>query len=322
MDKIEKIRKKEVRQIHIKKGMSINEFVNEMHNSGVMGAGRLARACLIYKKMLEDKDCKIFLGVAGAMVPGGLRKVVADMVNKRIVDVLVMNGANLMHDLVEGVGYKHYKGSEHENDEQLHKNGIDRIYDSFMPNEVYGAVEDFFEKNWKEISGEGKRMGIREFLFNIGRVIEDEDSILRACFKKSVPIFCPALADSGIGLMVWGRLAKGMNINVDAFLDMTEIIDIAWTSKKNGVFYIGGGTPKNFIQQAMQFSKGASYGIQVTMDRPEHGGSSGAPLKEGISWGKIEPCAEFVDVICDATIALPIIYGYCADAVREADKNI
>ena len=90
---------------------------------------------------------------------------------------------------------------------------------------------------------------------------------------------------------------------------MKEIIDIAWTCKKSGVIYIGGGTPKNFIQQSLQFSKGASYGIQITTDRPESGGSSGAPLKEGISWGKMKSNAEFVDVFCDATIVLPLIYA-------------
>ena len=90
---------------------------------------------------------------------------------------------------------------------------------------------------------------------------------------------------------------------------MKEIIDIAWTSEKRGIIYIGGGVPKNFIQQSLQFSKGAEYGIQITTDRPEFGGSSGAPLKEGISWGKLNENADFVDVFCDATIALPLIFG-------------
>ncbi len=90
---------------------------------------------------------------------------------------------------------------------------------------------------------------------------------------------------------------------------MNEIIDISWTSKKNGAIYIVGGLPKNFIQQSLQFSKGADYGIQITTDRPESGGSSGAPLREGISWGKMNPNANFIDVSCDATIALPLIYA-------------
>jgi len=123
-------------------------------------------------------------------------------------------------------------------------------------------------------------------------------------------VFCPAIADSGIGLMIWNNIAKGKKTDINAFEDMKEILDIAWTCKKAGVIYIGGGVPKNYIQQAMQFSKGANYGVQITMDRPEPGGSSGAELKEGISWGKMDSKGRFVDVICDATIALPIIYSF------------
>jgi deoxyhypusine synthase len=111
--------------------------------------------------------------------------------------------------------------------------------------------------------------------------------------------------------MVWGRLASGKNISIDVFDDMKEIIDIAWSSKKNGVIYLGGGVPKNFIQQSLQFSKGADYGVQITTDRPEPGGSSGAPLEEGISWGKMKQNAkkeeDYIDIFCDATIALPLL---------------
>ena len=136
------------------------------------------------------------------------------------------------------------------------------------------------------------------------------NSILRTCFDEKIPLFCPALADSGIGLMMWNRLARKEIIDVKAFEDLQDILRIAMDSPKTGVVYIGGGVPKNFIQQAMQLTKGADYGIQVTMDRPEPGGSSGAPLREGISWGKLSENAKFVNVICDATIALPILYAY------------
>ena len=174
-----------------------------------------------------------------------------------------------------------------------------------MKNSVYPVLEDFFEKNWDKIKD---CKNIKELLWKIGSLV-DENSILGKCYKNKIPIFCPALADSGIGLMIWGRRMAGKKSFVDAFDDMSEIIDLAWTAKKRGIIYIGGGTPKNFIQQSLQFSKGADYGIQITTDREESGGSSGAKLKEGISWGKMNEKARFVDVRCDATIALPLILG-------------
>jgi deoxyhypusine synthase len=212
----------------------------------------------------------------------------------------------LTHDLIEALGEEHYHCDSWD-DEQLNKEGYDRIYNVLMKNKVYEKLEDYFEKNW-EVFSECK--SIADLLKKIGMTLDkDSNSILRVCYEKEIPIYCPALADSGIGLMIWGRKASGKKINIDAFEDMKEIIDFSWTSEKRGVIYIGGGVPKNFIQQSLQFSKGADYGIQITTDRAESGGSSGAPLNEGISWGKLNPNAEFVDVFCDATIALPIIYS-------------
>jgi len=296
---------KKVKQIDIKKDMKVSELIEEMSESGVMGAGSLAKASKIFKKMTEDKDCKVFLGLAGAMVPGGMKNIIIDLLKNKEIDVFVTTGANITHDLIEALGHNHFQGCPNVNDAELKKKGMDRIYDSFMPNKVYETMEDFFNKNFDKLKGNN----IKEFLWSLGELIEEENSILKICAKNKIPIFCPAISDSGIGLMIWNNLVKGKKINIDAFDDLKEILDIAWTCKKTGVFYIGGGVPKNYIQQSMQFTKGASYGIQITMDRPEPGGSSGAELREGISWGKMNEKGEFVNLICDATIALPIIYA-------------
>ncbi len=301
---------KPVKHITIKKELTINALVKEMSYSGVLGAGTIAKAADILEKMRKDKDCKIFMGIAGAMVPGGMKTIIHDILREKMIDVLVITGANLTHDMVEALGYNHYQGTHLADDNELNKKGLNRIYDSYMPNNSYEALEDFFSKNYDKFKD---IKSVRELLWKIGELTPN-DSILKICFQKKIPVFCPALGDSGIGLMFWGMLAKGRQLEARAFEDMKEIIDIAWTSKKTGVFYVCGGTPKNYIQQAMQFSpEKASYGIQITMDRPEPGGSSGAELKEGISWGKMNKNANFVNVICDATIALPLIYG----AVKE-----
>lgn len=294
---------KPVKQIKIAKGMRVDELVKSMNDAGVMGAGRLGKAVDITEAMIRDKDCKVFLGIAGALVPGGQRELLMDLLDSGWVDVFVTTGANLTHDLAEALGHSHVQGESQVDDTKLRKQGYDRMYDSYMPEKVYGSMENFFEKHFESLA---KCNTIKEFLWEVGRLTPGR-SLLKICYEKKIPVFCPAIADSGIGLMVWGRIAKGNNINVKAFEDLKEIMDIAWTAKKTGVIYLGGGVPKNFIQQAMQLTKGASYGLQVTMDRPEHGGSSGAELKEGISWGKLDPKGSYTDLICDVTIALPII---------------
>ena len=303
---------KKVRQVRVRQNQKVVDLIEDLSEGGVLGAGRLGQAAKVMARMVKDKDCKVFLGVAGPMVPGGMKQVLITMLEQGWIDVLVTTGATLTHDAVEALGYSHYIGDPDADDAQLHKQGYDRMYDSYMPNKVYEGLETFVGKHIDELA---KTASIREFLSILGsRLPRKEPSILATCARLKIPIFCPALADSGIGLMVWGQLAKGRKVDVRAFEDLKEILDIAWTARRCGVIYIGGGVPKNFIQQAMQFApKAAVYGVQVTTDRPEPGGSSGASLKEGISWGKMNPKGDFVDVYCDATIALPLLVSYCLD---------
>ncbi|MDD5651446.1 MAG: deoxyhypusine synthase [Candidatus Nanoarchaeia archaeon] len=293
-----------IQPIKITKGMKVTELVNSLSNCG-FNANKISKAVDILKEAKKEK-CTVFFGFAGAMVPAGMKQVVIDMINDNTINVLVTTGANMTHDLIEALGHKHYQGNANINDAELHKKNIDRIYDVFMKSEVYQDLEVFFDKNFDSLKD---KTTIKEFLWEIGKIINKNDCILTACYKKKVPVFCPALSDSGIGLMIWNNLVKNKKISFNEFEDLKEMLDLAWTEKKKAILYVGGGVPKNYIQQAMQFSSPALYGIQITTDRPEYGGSSGAELKEGISWGKMSEKGKFVNVYCDATIALPIIYA-------------
>lgn len=299
---------KPVKHIKIKEGVKISSLLKDMKQAG-FNAKYLGEATDILEEAIRDKECKVFLGLAGALVPGGMREIIIDMLDQGYIDVFVTTGANLTHDLIEALGFKHYQGSAYVNDIELNKRGIDRIYNIFMKNQVYEKMEDFFTKNFDDLC---ESSSPREFLFNLGRLLPRR-SILKTCYKREIPIFCPALTDSGIGLMIWGQIIRKKKINLDFFKDVNDIINLAWSSKKTCVLYLGGGVPKNYIQQALQFTKPASYGVQITTDRAEPGGSSGAPLREGISWGKMSGKAKFVDVFCDVTIALPLLYA----AIKE-----
>lgn len=293
---------KPVKQIDIKKGMKVNDLVKEMSLSGVFGAGKLSKCVDIYESMIKDK-ATVFFGMAGALVPGGMKNVVIDLIESGHIDVLVTTGANLTHDMIESLGNNHFQGNEHADDNELNEKGIDRIYDVFMENKVYANLEDFFTKHFDELKD---ITNIKIFLWKIGSLLEKK-SILKMCYDKEIPIFCPGIADSGIGLMMNNKVMEGKEVKLKVFDDLKEIIKISMDSEKKGVIYLGGGVPKNYIQQAMQFTSGAGYGVQITLDRVETGGSSGAELKEGISWGKLDKDAKFVNLNCDVTIAFPFI---------------
>ncbi len=301
-----------VKHVTLSEKMTVNELILQFKATGVMSAGKLARAVDIAQKITRDKDCSLFLGVAGAMIPAGMKHVLLELLTLHPT-AFVTTGAMLTHDIVEALGHTHMQGSPHVDDRVLHKQQLVRMYDSYMSSRVYEDLEDFFALHFDELAA---ARTIKELLWILGSKISAQDSLLRVCSEKKIPLFCPALADSGLGLMIWGQLARGKKMPIPAFDDLKEILQLAWDAKKCGVWYVGGGVPKNFIQQAMQFApKGASYGIQITTDRPEWGGSSGAELREGISWGKMEYHADYVDVPLDATVALPIIVAALKERV-------
>lgn len=307
---------KPIKHIKIGKKMSANDIIRGMKEIG-FNAKYLGQAADILEEAVKDKDCKVFFGMAGALVPGGLKEIFIDMLEKGYVDVFVTTGANLTHDLIEALGFHYYQGSANVDDVELNKKGIDRIYNVFMNNDVYEAAEDFFVRNFDSLAG---KTNVKGFLWELGRLIPGR-SILKTCYEKKIPIYCPAITDSGIGLMMWASIIrgehKGKKIKMNEFDDLFDILDIVWACKKRGILYIGGGTPKNYIQQALQFVKGAKYGVQITTDRADPGGSSGAPLREGVSWGKMNPKAKFVTVNCDATIALPLLFAALKDRIGK-----
>ena len=127
---------KPVNHVKIDKTLTVNGLVKRMDSAGVLGVGRLGKAVNICEEMIQDKECKVFLGLAGPLVPGGMREIIIDMIENKWVDVVVTTGATLTHDLGEALGYRHYQGSASADDEELHKKGFDRVYDSYMPNKI------------------------------------------------------------------------------------------------------------------------------------------------------------------------------------------
>ena len=290
---------KEIEAIRVEKGIKVDELVKKMGKAG-MGGRKLSESVDVIEAMVDDKECKVFLGLAGALVPAGMKGLLIEMLRNKWIDVLVTTGANLTHDLAEALGGSHFQGGWNEDDVELNKKGYDRMWDVLMHNDVYVSIEEFLDNHIDEFKKAGT---IQEFLYMVGSKLE-KDSILRVAYENKIPIYSPAFIDSGFGMIL---AHKGLNIN--QFKDLSDFLEKVWDFDKKGFIYLGGGVPKNFIQQSMQFSPraGADYGVQITMDRVETGGSSGAEVKEGISWGKLKENARFVDLRADVTIVFPLI---------------
>ena len=302
-----------VQHIRIKGKLTVDQLVQQFQNSGSFGAGRVAAACDIYERMVREDDCTVFLALAGAMVPAGLRQLVADLLRENLIDVLVTTGANMVHDAIEALGGHHYKGHWAVDDYMLYKNHTYRIYDIFVPEEDFIKLDMELVKIYDQMANEnkGKTLSSKDFAWEMGKRLKDPNSILRAAYETKAPIFIPAVRDSEFGyiynLHATRRQFKNTLV-VDAFKDVPEIISICRGSSKNGMIVIGGGVPRNTIQSAALATKsGIDYAVVITMDRAETGGLSGSTLEETVSWGKLKGQADKTMVIGDAMIVFPIM---------------
>jgi deoxyhypusine synthase len=305
---------KKITQIDVAPSGDIARLLADFSNMG-FNAKRLGHACEIYLKMVQDPKCVKFFALSGAMVPAGLQKVIYDFLNEGFIDVLVTTGANLTHDVSEALGFHHLQGfvnDEPESDEELHTQHMNRIYDVFMPNEIYEHMED-----WIRSFKIDPKQSVKETLWELGKHLpENCHSILRLCADRKIPIFCPAFTDSGLAMQLSFAYPS---LNLNFFEDLRDMINTAWDAKTAGVCIVGGGVPKNFIFQAMQFTPtSASYAIQITTDvQVSAGGLSSASLSEAVSWGKINAEGQTSQVHLDATVALPILLAFLKNAKKE-----
>jgi deoxyhypusine synthase len=308
--------KEPVESIDLEKVITIKDLVETWKNGGIQSRS-IAECASVYENMLLDKDRPtVMLGLCGALIAGGLRKVISDMISKGIVDVVVSTGAILYQDYYAAQGFRHYKGTPYADDERLHDLYIDRIYDSYV--DEIGFVDCDTKISEFSTKLEPRNYSTREFLYQMGATLKDEDSILYNAYRYGVPVFCPAIADSsiGIGLAGYFRWAKSEGkptFTLDVMKDNYEIAQIVLRSKKTGSIYVGGGVPKNYINDAavmLDYTKGHSYAFQITADAPHWGGLTGSTLDEAKSWGKVAKKAIRSTAYSEVTIALPLIVGY------------
>lgn len=294
---------------------SPSEILTRMQATGFQGR-RLGQAFEVWKKMLAD-DCIIMMGVSGAMVPAGMRHLIVRMIENRLVDVIVSTGANFFHDLHETLGHKHYQGSPDLDDVMLGKHMVDRIYDVLADEKLF-RDHDYWIGRFAGTLSQRRPYTTREFLYLLGNQLIKEGSqegILTAAAKAKVPLYCPAIGDSSIGIgIACDRHMGGNAFMFDVIGDVIETSYLTKCAPSTGVIYFGGGTPKNFIQQTevtgMLVDYGVSghkYAIQCVTDAPHWGGLSGCTFDEAQSWGKIADDADMVSCHVDSTIAMPIL---------------
>ena len=285
-----------------------------------------AKAASIYNEMLADKDCSIFLTLAGSTSAGGCMNLYTDLVKNNMIDAIVATGASIIDmDFFEALGFKHYQGSQFQDDTELRKNYVDRIYDTYIDEEELQACDQAICDVANKM--EPKSYTSREFIKELGKYLKTnarkKGSLIEAAYDNDVPIFCPAFTDSsaGFGLVMHQEQNPDKHLTIDSVREFRELTEIKLQSKQSGLLMIGGGVPKNFVQDTVVCAELLGkkvdmhkYAIQVTVADTRDGACSSSTLKEASSWGKVDITKEQM-VFAEATSVLPLI---ASDAYHRA----
>ncbi len=288
-------------------------------------ARNLRAAAGILDMMERDRECVIFLTLAGSLISAGLKRVITTLVDHNMVDAIVSTGAIIVdQDFFEGLGFKHYRGDPRADDHRLHELMIDRIYDTYIDEENLRVCDETVAEIANGL--EKRPYSSREFIGEMGRFLDSHDeyapyrdeSVVYRCWVRGVPIFVPAFSDSsaGFGLVHHQHFASGPVVSIDSAADFLELTKIKLAHPESGLLMIGGGVPKNFIQDVVVATEVIGdprpmhkYAIQITVADERDGGLSGSTLREASSWGKVDTVHEQM-VWAEASLAFPLLAAY------------
>ncbi len=280
------------------------------------------RAAEIFNTMLGDKNCSVWLTLAGSTSAGGCMHVYRDMVKYGMVDAIVATGASIIDmDFFEALGFKHYQALEIPDDETLRSLYIDRIYDTYIDEEELQSTDHTIREIADSFAP--KAYSSRAFIAEMGRWLaagnaKKEGSLIQTCYEHNVPIFCPAFTDSSAGFGLVKHQVENMKagkpyLTIDSVADFRELTDIKIAAGTTGLFMVGGGVPKNFAQDTVVCAEILgieaemhAYAVQITVADVRDGACSSSTLKEACSWGKVSVALEQM-VFAEASTVVPLI---------------
>lgn len=334
--------------LDLSKVNNFEELLQHMSRTA-FGGRNLGEALDVLEKMISDSDCKIVFTISGAMTIAKMGKIVCDMMDEKIIDMMISTGAIMAHGLTEGIGCLHYKYNPDMDDKQLYYWGYNRVYDTLEKEESLTEAEHIISDVLKDYDF-NERTCSHSILKAVGKYLYEKNympSILGAAYKNEIPVYIPAFTDSEFGLNVATHLmaqnVKNKNASIadvlhdvpvfDPFVDLYDYTQRICNAKRIGIITIGGGVPRNWGQQVGPFIDiinlriGTNltvprfhYGVRICPEPVHWGGLSGCTYSEGISWGKFVPKDEggrFAEVLCDATIAWPVLMKAIFEKIKR-----
>ena len=304
------MKEKKVTDIQLKKE-STNELVKQLYDSGGFTAKKLAVGVDILEEMIKQKNCTNFLSFPACIISTGTRGIIKELVKRKLFDIVITTCGTLDHDLAR-LWANYYHGHFMADDKELHKQGINRLGNIFIPNECYGKIlEEKMQPILSEIYKKGNKWSTKDLIWKFGKHLEKEknkeESIIYWAYKNQIPIYIPGITDGAFGSQVWMYYQTHRDITIDILKDEQDLSDAVFGAKKTGALIIGGGISKHHVIWWNQFCNGLDYVVYITTAAEYDGSLSGAQTREAISWGKIKENAHNVTIDGDATVMLPFM---------------
>lgn len=308
---------KPVKDIVPVRQMTIDHFIKALSEAGGFSAKNVALGVDILERMIKDKDCIRFLSFPACICATGTRGIIKELIKNKLFDIVITTAGTLDHDLAR-IWKDYYQGTFQADDNQLHKQGINRLGNIFIPNECYGYIlEEKIQPLLETIYSKQKQWSTRDLIWEFGKYLDTEknkeNSILYWIWKNKIPLYVPGITDGAFGSQLWMYYQDHRDIVIDLFKDEQELSDVVFNAKKSGACIIGGGISKHHTIWWNQYKGGLDYTVYITTAVEYDGSLSGAQTREAISWGKIKEHSDNVTIDGDATVLFPLMVSALLD---------
>lgn len=310
-----------VKDIDPTKKMTTNQLISSYYNAGGFTAKKLAIGVDILEDMIKDSSCVRFLSFPACICSTGTRGIIKELLKQKLFDVVITTSGTLDHDLAR-LWRDYYHGSFTADDNVLHKKGINRLGNIFIPNECYGAIlEEKMQPILDQLFQEKEKWSTKDLIWEFGKFLDKEphkeESIIYWAWKNQIPIYVPGITDGAFGSQLWMYYQQHRNISIDLFKDEQELSDLIFDATSSGAYIIGGGISKHHTIWWNQFKDGLDYTVYITTAVEYDGSLSGAQTREAISWGKIKEESDNITIEGDATVLMPLMVSALFERIKK-----
>ena len=322
----------------LEKGMSISSFIEAVGGT-CFEARNLLRGARLFKRMIDEGSVN-WLGIAGAGVAGGLGGVVISLIESGFIDVICTTGAQAYHDLHFAYDLPVKAVSPTGDDEALRASGDTRIYDIGVRDIETLEVQDaiicrFIRERHDKLRAEP--LSSPRFMLVLGTWVaktapHPERSFVVAAAEAEVPVFWDSATNHSIGLNAARMSVEGYELDFPPQEDILLSSGLTHGAEDTGFIELGGGGPKNFIQQTgptisqmlgIRSSNGASRGLQISTANVREGSLSSCTFGEAVTWGKYQKADEdkLVQIWGEYSYIFPMLAAYVIDRCEPREKR-